>query len=109
LKLSGGDHCRFKRSTRKKRPGTRDNNNNNNIIIIIIIIILNTGYEENIIKTNISHLLYMDNLKLLGKPDEYLQKQLQTAKTVSGDIHMEFVLHKCAKLYSRKAFFPRRI
>jgi hypothetical protein len=42
--LSGGDHRWFKRSTRKKRPVTRDdvnnnnnNNNNNNIIIIIII------------------------------------------------------------------------
>jgi hypothetical protein len=28
--LSGGDHRWFKRSTRKKRPVTRDINNNNN-------------------------------------------------------------------------------
>ena len=50
--MSTGDHCWFKRSTRKKRPVTRDknknknnnnnNNNNNNVIIIIIIIIIIT-------------------------------------------------------------------
>jgi len=41
--LNCGDHCWFKRSTRKKRPVTRDNdnnndknNNNNNIGIIAI-------------------------------------------------------------------------
>ena len=28
--LSGGDHSWFKRSTRQKRPVTRDDNNNNN-------------------------------------------------------------------------------
>jgi hypothetical protein len=35
--LSGGDHCWFKRITRKIRPVTRD------ITIIIIIIIIITG------------------------------------------------------------------
>jgi predicted nucleic acid-binding Zn ribbon protein len=34
LSLSGGDHCWFKRITRKNRPVTRD------IMIIIIIIII---------------------------------------------------------------------
>jgi hypothetical protein len=38
--LSGEDHRWFKRSTREKRPMTRDNNSNKNIIIIIIIIII---------------------------------------------------------------------
>ena len=32
--LSGGDHRWFRRSTRKKRPVTRDNNNSNMIIIM---------------------------------------------------------------------------
>jgi len=32
--LSGGDQCWFRKSTREKRPVTRDNNNN--IIIIIV-------------------------------------------------------------------------
>jgi hypothetical protein len=36
--LSGGDHPWFKRSTRKKRPVTRDDNNNNSIIVIILVV-----------------------------------------------------------------------
>jgi hypothetical protein len=40
----------------------------------------------------------MDDLKLIGKSEEQLQKQIQTVKTFSGDIHMEFGLEKCAKI-----------
>jgi len=36
---------------------------------------LNTGYEEQTTKTKISHLLYMDDLKLIAKSEEELQKQ----------------------------------
>ena len=50
---------------------------------------LNTGYEEHTTKTKISHLLYMDDLKLIAKSEEELQKQIQTVKTFN-DIHMEF-------------------
>ena len=39
---------------------------------------LNTGYEEYTTKTKISHLLYMDDLKLIAKSEEELQKQIQT-------------------------------
>jgi hypothetical protein len=35
---------------------------------------LNTGYEEHTTKTKISHLLYMDDLKLIAKSEEDLQK-----------------------------------
>ena len=35
---------------------------------------LNTGYVEHITKTKISHLLYMDDLKLIAKSEEELQK-----------------------------------
>jgi hypothetical protein len=54
---------------------------------------LNTGYEEHITKTKISHLLYLDDLKLIPKSEEELRKQVQTVKTFSDDIHMEFGLH----------------
>jgi hypothetical protein len=37
---------------------------------------LNTGYEEHITKTKISHLLYMDGLKLIAKSEEELRKQV---------------------------------
>jgi len=63
---------------------------------------LNTGYEEHI-KTKISHLLYMDDLKLIAKSEEELRKQVHTFKTFSDDIHMEFGLEKCAKIPLRGA------
>jgi hypothetical protein len=44
---------------------------------------LNTGYEEHTTTTKISHLLYMDNLKLVAKSEEELHKQRQTVETFS--------------------------
>ena len=41
---------------------------------------LNTGYEEHITKTKISHLLYMDDLKLIAKSEEDLRKQIKQLK-----------------------------
>jgi len=40
----------------------------------------------------------MDDLKLIAKSEEELQKQIKTVKTFSDDIHMEFGLEKCAKI-----------
>jgi hypothetical protein len=40
----------------------------------------------------------MDDLKLIAKSEEELQKQIQTVKTFSDYIHMEFGLDKCAKI-----------
>jgi hypothetical protein len=40
---------------------------------------------------------YMHNLKLIGKTEEELNKQMQTVRTFSDNIHMEFRLDKCAK------------
>jgi hypothetical protein len=59
---------------------------------------LNTGYEEHTTNTKISHLLYVDDLKLIGKSEEELQKQIQMVETFSDDIHMESGLEKCAKI-----------
>jgi hypothetical protein len=59
---------------------------------------LNTGYEEHTTKTKISHLLYVDDLKLIAKSEEEFQRQIQTVKNFSDDIHMEFGLEKCAKV-----------
>jgi hypothetical protein len=58
---------------------------------------LNTGYEEHTPKTKLSHLLYMDDLKLIAKSEEELQKQIQTVNNFSDDIYKEFGLDKCAK------------
>ena len=59
---------------------------------------LNTGNEEHTTKTKISHLLYMDDFKLIAKSEEELQKQIQRGKSLSDDIHMEFGLEKCTKI-----------
>jgi len=40
----------------------------------------------------------MDYLKLIAKSEEELQKQIQTVKTFSDDIHIEFGLEKSAKV-----------
>ena len=64
---------------------------------------LNTGYEECTTKMKISHLLYMDDLKLIAKSEEELQKQIQTVKTFSDDIHMESGLEKGAKITFKRS------
>ena len=40
----------------------------------------------------------MDDLKLIAESEEGIQKQIQTVKTFSDDIHMELGLDKCAKI-----------
>jgi hypothetical protein len=40
----------------------------------------------------------MDDLKLIAKSQEEIQKQIQTVKTFSDDIHTKFGLEKCAKI-----------
>jgi hypothetical protein len=44
----------------------------------------------------------MDDLKLLGKSEEELQKQIQTVSTFSDDIRMEIGLDKCAKIVFKR-------
>jgi hypothetical protein len=46
---------------------------------------LNTRYKEHTIITKLSHLLYMDNLRLIGKTEEELQKQKQIVTIFSDD------------------------
>jgi hypothetical protein len=40
----------------------------------------------------------MDDLKLVAKSEEELQKRIQTVKNFGDDIHMESGLEKCAKI-----------
>ena len=47
-------------------------------------------------------LLYMDDLKLIAKSEDELQKQIQTIKIFSDDNNMEFGLEKCAKITFKK-------
>ena len=44
----------------------------------------------------------MDDLKMIAKSEEELQKQIQTVKIFCDDIHMEFGLEKCAKIACKR-------
>ena len=58
---------------------------------------LNIGYDEHTTKTEVSQLLYMDDLKLIGNTEEEFRKHMQVVRTFSIDIHKEFGLDKCAE------------
>jgi hypothetical protein len=58
---------------------------------------MNTGYEEHTTKTEVSHLLYMDDLKLIGNTEEEIQQYMQVVRTFSIDIHKKSGLNKCAE------------
>ena len=63
---------------------------------------LNRVYEERTTKTKFSQLLYTNELKLIVKSEEELQKQIQTVKTFSDDINMEFGLEIWPRLRLRE-------
>ena len=78
------------------------------IIIIIIIIALipltnelnraDCGYQVHGTEGKISHLLYMYDLKLLGRNENELKNEMKIVQTVSKDTNMNFGLEKCAKI-----------
>jgi hypothetical protein len=64
------------------------------------------GYQVHGSERKISHLLYMDDLKLIGKKE--LRDEIRIAKTFSNDIKMKFGLEKCAKILVRKGKIQRK-
>jgi hypothetical protein len=71
------------------------------MILLISFIILaeqlkrfSTVYDEHPTKTHIKHLLFIDNLQLIGVE---LQKLIQRVRAFSEDICMEFEVDKCDK------------
>ena len=46
----------------------------------------------------ICHLLYTDELKLLGRSEDDLENEIKIAKAISKDINMNFGLEKCARI-----------
>jgi len=53
-------------------------------------------------KKKVSHLLYMAALKLIGKTEKELQKQMQVVRTFSDDIQWNLILTSVQRLYSRE-------
>ena len=56
-----------------------------------------SGYGYKIRAERITHLFYMDDLKLHAKDDSELEELLRIVKGFNDDIGMEFGLSKCAK------------
>jgi len=46
----------------------------------------------------ISHLLYMNELKLLVRDEDKLENGIKIVKTIGTDINMKFVLKNCANI-----------
>jgi hypothetical protein len=71
------------------------------IALIPITIELNRshcGYQIHGTERKISHLLYMDDLKLIGRSEEELTNEIQIVTTLSNYIKMKFGWEKCARI-----------
>ena len=56
------------------------------------------GYQVHGTKRKISHLLYMEDLKLLGRNGDDLENEIKIEEAVSKDININFGLEKCAEI-----------
>ena len=56
------------------------------------------GYQVHGTERKISHLLYMDDLKLLGRNENELKNEMKIVQTISKDTNMNFGLEKCARI-----------
>jgi hypothetical protein len=57
----------------------------------------------------ISHLLYMDDLKLLGRSEDDSENEIKIVKAIGKDINMNFGLEKCAKICLKKGRVQSKI
>jgi len=60
------------------------------------------GYQVHETETKISHLLYMDDLKVLGRNKNDLKNEIKIVQTISKDINMNFGLEKCARICPKR-------
>ena len=56
------------------------------------------GYQIHGTVRRISHLLYMDDLKLLDRNENDLKNEIKIVQTISKDINVNFGLEKCARI-----------
>ncbi|KAF2886146.1 hypothetical protein ILUMI_20027 [Ignelater luminosus] len=59
---------------------------------------LNCGYQLKNKNVKVSNLLYRDDLKIFGRSEQELRKEMKVIQTYSTDIGMEMGLKKCAKV-----------
>jgi hypothetical protein len=68
----------------------------------------NCGYRIYGTERKISHLLYIDDLKLIERSEELLTNEIQIVKTLSNDIKMKFRWEKCARICLKRGKVYRK-
>jgi len=56
------------------------------------------GYQVHGTERKISHLLYMDDLKLQGRNENELKNKMKIVQTINKDMNMNFGLEKCTRI-----------
>ena len=56
------------------------------------------GHQVHGTERKISHLFYMDDLKLLGRNENDLKNEIKIVHTISKDLNMNFGLEKCSRI-----------
>ena len=67
------------------------------------------GYHVHGTERKISHLLCMDDLKLLGRNENELKNELKIVQTISKDMNMNFGLEKCARICLKRGSFQSKM
>jgi hypothetical protein len=68
------------------------------------------GYQVYGTERKINHLLYTDDLKLIGRSEEELRNEIKIVNTFSDDIKIMFGLEKCARISLKmKQFIEKNI
>jgi hypothetical protein len=67
------------------------------------------GYKVNGTERKISHLLYMDDLKLLGRNENDLENEIKIVHSISKDINTNFCLEKCARICLKRGRVQSKI
>jgi hypothetical protein len=64
----------------------------------------NCGYQIYGADRKISHILYIDDLKLFGRSEEDLENEMKIVKTFSKNINMSFGLGRYAKMFLKNGY-----
>jgi len=67
------------------------------------------GYQVHGTEGKISHLLYVDDLKLLGRKENDLKNEIKIVQMISKDINMNFGLQKCTRVCLKRVSVQRKM
>jgi hypothetical protein len=56
------------------------------------------GYRVQKTERKISHLFYMNELKLLVRNEDEVENEIKIVKTINTEVNMNFVLKNCANI-----------